>query len=204
MIKLKKRLKQDILARIKGKADLEEADIEINFTPQQSFGDLSLTFPFKLARRLKANPRQVAQEFLPLLAGLEGVAKAEVAGPGYINLFLDRQAFFLGSLRARGETSLSPEVSKIIIEHTNINPNKAAHIGHLRNACLGDTLARCLRYKGESLEVQNYIDDTGVQVVDVVFGLMDLEGLSPADLDELFDLSYHTKHVDTIFKRVFG
>jgi arginyl-tRNA synthetase len=185
MIKLKKRLKQDILARIKGKADLEEADIEINLTPQQSFGDFSLTFPFKLARRLKANPRQVAQEFLPLLSGLEGVEKAEVAGPGYINLFLDRQSFFLESLRGRGKTSLSPEVSKIIIEHTNINPNKAAHIGHLRNACLGDTLARCLRYKGESVEVQNYIDDTGVQVVDVVFGLMDLEGLSPADLEKI-------------------
>jgi arginyl-tRNA synthetase len=181
MINLKNRLKKDILARVKEKISLEETEIEINPTPQQSFGDLSLTFPFKLARRLKSNP----QECLPLLSGLEGVEKAEVAGPGYINLFLDRPSFFRDSLRALGASSLSPEVSKIIIEHTNINPNKAAHIGHLRNACLGDTLARCLRYKGESVEVQNYIDDTGVQVVDVVFGLMDLEGMGPADLDKI-------------------
>jgi arginyl-tRNA synthetase len=185
MIKLKARLKKDILARIKEKSPLEETEIEINSTPQQSFGDLSLTFPFKLAQRLKTNPRQVAMEFLPLLSDLEGVEKAEVAGPGYINLFLDRQAFFRNLLRSLEASSLSSEVSKIIIEHTNINPNKAAHIGHLRNACLGDTLARCLKYKGESVEVQNYIDDTGVQVVDVVFGLMDLERMNPADLDRM-------------------
>ncbi|HUU37958.1 MAG TPA: arginine--tRNA ligase [Candidatus Desulfaltia sp.] len=185
MIKLKDRLKREILTRIKGKIALEEAEIEISSTPQQSFGDLSLTFPFKLAQRLKANPRQVAQDLLPLLLGLEGVEKAEVAGPGYINLFLDRKSFFRNSLRSLGASSLSPKLSKIIIEHTNINPNKAAHIGHLRNACLGDTLARCLRHKGENVEVQNYIDDTGVQVVDVVFGLMDLERMQPADLDKI-------------------
>ncbi|MFZ2053259.1 MAG: arginine--tRNA ligase [Candidatus Aminicenantales bacterium] len=185
MIKLKERLKKDILARVKGKIALEEAEIEIASTPQQSYGDLSLTFPFKLAKRLKANPRQLAQDLLPLLSDLEGVEKAEVAGPGYINLFLDRKSFFRNSLLSLGVSSLSPEISKIIIEHTNINPNKAAHIGHLRNACLGDTLARCLRYKAETVEVQNYIDDTGVQVVDVVFGLIDLERMNPTDLDKI-------------------
>jgi arginyl-tRNA synthetase len=183
MIRFKETLKKDILARVREKFDLEEAEIEITTTPQRSFGDLSLPFPFKLAKRLKANPRQVAQDLLPLFSGLEGVKKAEVAGPGFINLFLDRKAFFRKALHSLDRTSLSPEHDKIIIEHTNINPNKAAHIGHLRNACLGDTLARCLRYKGEKVEVQNYIDDTGVQVVDVVFGLMDLEGKTLADLD---------------------
>ncbi len=185
MIELKDRLKRDILARLKGTIPLEEAEFEIAPTPQQGFGDLSLTFPFKLAKRLKASPRQVAQDILPLLSDLEGVEKAEVAGPGYINLFLDRKSFFRDSLRSLWTSSLSSEHDKIIIEHTNINPNKAAHIGHLRNACLGDTLARCLRYKGEAVEVQNYIDDTGVQVVDVVFGLMDLEKMGPADLDKI-------------------
>jgi arginyl-tRNA synthetase len=183
MIKLKNALKKEILARVRNKYTLEESDIEIMSTPQQSLGDLSLTFPFKLAKKLKANPRQVAQDLLPLFSGLEGVIRAEVAGPGYINLFLDRKSFFQKALRSLDQTSLSAEHRKIIIEHTNINPNKAAHIGHLRNACLGDTLARCLRYKGEDVEVQNYIDDTGVQVVDVVFGLMDLEGKTRDDLD---------------------
>ena len=115
------------------------------------------------------------------------MAKAEVAGPGYINLFLDRRSFFKEELVALTTSSLFPEEKKITIEHTNINPNKAAHIGHLRNACLGDTLARCLRYKGENVEVQNYIDDTGVQVVDVAFGLMDLEKKTLADLDAIED-----------------
>ena len=183
MIKQKDALRKEILARVLKKHNLDESDIEITNTPQQSLGDLSLTFPFKLAKKLKANPRQVAQDLLPLFSGLGGVSKSEVAGPGYINLYLDRQAFFRRELASLGRASLSPEHEKIIIEHTNINPNKAAHIGHLRNACLGDTLARCLKYKGEKVEVQNYIDDTGVQVVDVVFGFMDLERISPADLD---------------------
>jgi arginyl-tRNA synthetase len=185
MIRQKDALRKEIRARVQEKYNLDEAEIEITGTPQQSLGDLSLTFPFKLAKRLKANPRQVAQDLLPLFSGLEGVSRAEVAGPGYINLFLARRAFFRKELDSLGRTALSREHPKIIIEHTNINPNKAAHIGHLRNACLGDTLARCLRYKGENVEVQNYIDDTGVQVVDVVFGLMDRDKKALADLDAI-------------------
>lgn len=183
MIKLKNKIKQELLTKVGDKYQLDGAEIDLAYTPQQNLGDLSFTFPFKLAKRLKANPRQIAQEIIPRLSGIEGLAKAEIAGPGFINLFLDRQAFFHRELSALGTTALSPELRKIIIEHTNINPNKAAHIGHLRNACLGDTLARCLRYKGENVEVQNYIDDTGVQVADVVFGLMDLEAKAPSDLD---------------------
>jgi arginyl-tRNA synthetase len=185
MITLKTRLKNDILARIGDKYALDESEIEITFTPQQSFGDLSLTFPFKLGKRLKINPRGLAQELLPSLSNLKGVTKAEVAGPGYINLFLDRESFFQAELGSSNSPVLKPEEKKVTIEHTNINPNKAAHIGHLRNACLGDTLARCLRYKGEKVEVQNYIDETGVQVVDVVFGFMDLERKRLSDLDKI-------------------
>jgi len=185
MINLKAKLRQEILARLRDKYALAESEIEISLTPQQDFGDLTLTFPFKLGKRLKTNPRQLAKDLLPFFSGLSGVAKAEVAGPGYINLFLDRRSFFQSELASFTTSSLFPEEKKITIEHTNINPNKAAHIGHLRNACLGDTLARCLRYKGENVEVQNYIDDTGVQVVDVVFGLMDLEKKTLADLDAI-------------------
>ncbi len=185
MIKLKSRLRQQILERMGDSSALPPSEIEITYTPTQRLGDLSLTFPFKLAKQQSLNPRQVAQEFLPFFAGLEAVEKVEVAGPGYINLFLDRESFFRRELTDVSLSSLEPQEKKIIIEHTNINPNKAAHIGHLRNACLGDTLARCLRYKGEQVEVQNYIDDTGVQVVDVVFGLMDLEGKSLADLEKM-------------------
>ncbi len=175
MLELKSYLREKIFERLKETYLLEISDLEIGFTPQQKMGDLALAFPFQLAKRINRQPRELAQEILPHLSGLEGTEKVELAGGGYINIFLDRKKFFWHVLQKLGRTELKPEEEKIIIEHTNINPNKAAHIGHLRNACLGDTLARCLKYKGEKVEIQNYIDDTGVQVADVVFGFMELE-----------------------------
>lgn len=164
-------------------------DIDFIVPPQARMGDLALTLPFGLAKRQRLNPRAVAQEMMGRLNGLPGVARMEVAGAGYINLFLDKDAFFAARLAAAGATALRPAERKVIVEHTNINPNKAAHIGHLRNTCLGDTLVRCLRFQGETVEAQNYIDDTGVQVVDVVFGFLEIEKKSLADLDgiERFD-----------------
>jgi arginyl-tRNA synthetase len=80
---------------------------------------------------------------------------------------------------------LKSAAGKIIVEHTNINPNKAAHIGHLRNAILGDTFVRMLRAAGRNVEVQNYIDNTGVQVADVVAGFRHLERTSPDEIRAL-------------------
>jgi len=185
MIAFKARLKELVYDRLKPVYPVALEDIDMAPTPDPKMGDLALTFPFQLAKKLKKAPRLIAQEAAPLLASMEGVVKAEAAGGGFLNLWLDRTAVFAEAVRMAGRTSLRPEEAKIVIEHTNINPNKAAHIGHLRNACLGDTLARCLRFKGEKVEVQNYIDDTGVQVVDVVFGLMELEKKSIGDLEAL-------------------
>jgi arginyl-tRNA synthetase len=185
MVDFKTRLKETIYEKLRETYPLAPGDIEVAPTPNLAMGDLALAFPLQLAKTLKKAPRAVAQEAAVLIAGVDGVRKVEVAGAGFINLFLDRQQFFRDLLSNLGRPTLVPEETKIIIEHTNINPNKAAHIGHLRNACLGDTLARCLRYKGEKVEVQNYIDDTGVQVVDVVFGLMEIEGKTVADLEKL-------------------
>ena len=184
MIKFKDELRNEVFLRLKDIWPVQESDLEMTNPPRQELGDLCFTFPFKLAKQKKANPRQTAQSILPYLSGLRGVKDIQIAAPGYINLFLDRNLVFrelFGSLNVPG---LVPEEAKIIVEHTNINPNKAAHIGHLRNACLGDTLCRCLIYKGERVEIQNYIDDTGVQVVDVVYGLMELEGKTLADLEK--------------------
>jgi arginyl-tRNA synthetase len=185
MAGLKARLAETIYGRLAGDYPLSREDVEVAATPDLNMGDLALAFPLPLAKKLKRPPRAVAQEIATRLSGLEGVRKAEVAGPGFINLFLDRSDYFGRLLENLGRPELGPEEDKIIIEHTNINPNKAAHVGHLRNACLGDTLARALRCKGEKVEVQNYIDDTGVQVVDVVFGLMEIEGRTLADVAAL-------------------
>jgi arginyl-tRNA synthetase len=185
MFRLKDRLRKEIYSKIKDSFPVETTDIELTSTPQAAFGDMALTLPFQLSKKLKAAPRQIAQEVLLRLSRLEGVEKAEIAGAGYINLYLDRQAFFASRFKPAAGPARSPEERKIVVEHTNINPNKAAHIGHLRNACLGDTLVRCLRHLGETVEVQNYIDDTGVQVVDVVFGFLELEKNTKAEVEAI-------------------
>jgi len=153
---------------------------------QSSFGELSITAPFHLARQLKRAPVSIAREIVEKLGAIEGVAALEVAGNGYINVRLDRGAYADAILRGGGE--IRSEISgKIIVEHTNINPNKAAHIGHLRNAVLGDTFVRMLRASGRSVEVQNYIDNTGVQVADVVAGFHFLRKMSYDEVVRLIE-----------------
>ncbi len=190
MISYKARLKEQIRQSLTERYPLTEAQLEISYTPQANMGDLALPFPLQLAKSVKRQPRELAEEIVPLLSSLPGVDKIEVAGPGFINLFLNRRDFFLHQVDSLDKQTFHPEEKKIIIEHTNINPNKAAHVGHLRNAVLGDTLGRCLKYKKENVEIQNYIDDTGIQVVDVTFGFMDMEQKTLDDIqriEEKFD-----------------
>ncbi len=185
MVKLKAYLKEKIHHMLEHKYPVEESMLDISYTPQARFGDFALTFPFQLAKKMKRLPRELASEILPHLINLEGIEKVEIAGPGFINLFLNQKTFFLQQIHSLEKPSLQREENKIIIEHTNINPNKAAHIGHLRNAVLGDTLGRCLKYKGEKVEIQNYIDDTGIQVVDVTFGFLDMEKMTYIDIQNI-------------------
>src|SRR5262249_39056698 len=117
----------------------------------------------------------------------EGVAAIEIAGNGYLNVRLDRGYFGASLLQPESAVPRPAQQAKTIVEHTNINPNKAAHIGHLRNAILGDTFVRMLRATGNAVEVQNYIDNTGVQVADVVVGFHHLEKRSPVDVKALID-----------------
>ena len=150
---------------------------------QAAFGELAIPVAFHLARQLKQAPKAIATQMVSDLGPIEGVSAMEVAGNGYINVRLDRSAYGYAVLQgAEGRTQSG---GKIIVEHTNINPNKAAHIGHLRNAVLGDTFVRMLRSSGRTVEVQNYIDNTGVQVADVVAGFHHLENKSAADVEKL-------------------
>ena len=147
--------------------------------PRQSdFGEMAVPVAFQLAKQLRQAPRKIAAELAAEVGPIEGAAAVEVAGSGYVNIRLDRGA--LGAALLRGESQgAAPAGEKVIVEHTNINPNKAAHIGHLRNATLGDTFVRMLRARGQRVEVQNYIDNTGVQVADVVVGFHYLENKTP-------------------------
>ncbi|MGA1995689.1 MAG: arginine--tRNA ligase [Bryobacteraceae bacterium] len=150
--------------------------------PRQSeFGEMAVPVAFQLAKQLRQAPRKIAQELANEIGPIAGVGAMEVAGNGYLNIRLDRGAYASALLAGEAATP-SGSGGKLIVEHTNINPNKAAHIGHLRNATLGDTFVRMLRARGETVEAQNYIDNTGVQVADVVVGFHYLEGKGPAEV----------------------
>ena len=151
---------------------------------QSSFGELAVPIAFQLARQLKQPPKRIAEDLAAGMEKLPAVQSLEIAGNGYINVRLNRAAYALSLLKDQAGAAAS-QSEKIVVEHTNINPNKAAHIGHLRNAILGDTFVRMLRLRNGNVEVQNYIDNTGVQVADVVVGFHYLEKKTTADVAAL-------------------
>jgi arginyl-tRNA synthetase len=167
--------------------NLEVAPPALDAPPNLEMGDISLAGCFELAKQLRQAPRKIAEQLVPLVSTLEGVERVTVAGAGYLNFHLHR-AQTAARLFARRSSPAAAGASargKILVEHTSINPNKAAHIGHLRNAVLGDTFVRLLRFCGENVEVQNYIDNTGVQVADVVVGFLHLERKTLKDVEAL-------------------
>jgi arginyl-tRNA synthetase len=171
---LTNRLREVLAGHIRANYGAELA-IVLERPPKIEMGEAASPVCFELAKRLKKAPRMIAQEIANGLGKVEGIAKIEVAGGGYLNAYFDRAAFWAG---ARAEQSGERQVAggeKIIVEHTSINPNKAAHIGHVRNAVLGDTMVRVLRHAGNQVQIQNYIDNTGVQVADVVIGFLQME-----------------------------
>jgi len=167
------------------------ADMSLETPPRRALGDVAVPVAFALARRLRKAPRAIAQELAGALGPIAGVTRVEAAPNGYLNLFLDRPHWMNAWLNFR----LKPEATggektggeKTIVEHTAINPNKAAHIGHLRNATTGDAFGRLLRFQGRQVEIQNYIDDTGVQVADVVVGFRELERKSLDEVKKIAD-----------------
>jgi arginyl-tRNA synthetase len=179
-MELKKRLAADLARVIEERFGVRHEPV-LEVPPRRELGDLSSPAAMQLARVLKRNPRAIAEELAAALGRPDMVRDIQIQGAGFINFFLDRRAFAAALMDA---SLLDGGVrgAKVVIEHTNINPNKAAHIGHLRNAVLGDVLGRSLKSLGYPVEIQNYIDDTGVQLADVVVGFLDLRGLSIADV----------------------
>src|SRR6266571_2912687 len=164
-----------------------QLEIVLDRPPKLEMGEAASPVCFELAKRLKKAPRQIAQEIAGSLGKIEGIARLEVAGGGYLNAYFDRGAFWENAQKEASEPCPTPEASqqKIIVEHTSINPNKAAHIGHVRNAVLGDTMVRILRHAGKRVQIQNYIDNTGVQVADVVIGFLRMEKRTPISVKML-------------------
>ncbi len=180
VLELEKRLADRLRAVLKEKYDLEIGSIPLETPPELRLGEIATPIAFELARKLRKAPKIIAQEIVSALGPLSGFAKFEVAGAGYINAYLDR-----GEAAQLVIPAGAPSASirgHALVEHTSINPNKAAHIGHLRNAILGDTFVRLLRAAGYKVDVQNYIDNTGVQVADIVVALLNLEYEDAPDL----------------------
>jgi arginyl-tRNA synthetase len=166
--------------------DADLGAVSFQYPKRLEQGDLALTAPFDLAKALRRKPREIAEALARDLALVPGIRKAEVAGGGYVNLFLDR-ALLARQIHAHlvRPRPVPPPPGRTIVEHTSINPNKAAHIGHVRNSILGDTFVNVLRHRGHEVGIQNYIDDTGVQVADVVVGFQDLEKKTLAEVEGL-------------------
>jgi arginyl-tRNA synthetase len=162
--------------------------LQFEYPSSLDLGDIAVT-TFPLAKILKKSPKAIAEELSSVVASVAGVARVEAAGKGYLNIFLERGAA-LRALHDSVEHPPKPETrtGKIIVEHTAINPNKAAHVGHLRNAVLGDTWVRLLGAAGEKVEVQNLIDDLGVQVADVVNGFIHYEKKPLEEVKQIPDL----------------
>jgi arginyl-tRNA synthetase len=185
-------IKQRLLALVRECFALSLEDTAAEVPPRTELGDLAFPLAFELAKRIKAatgekrNPRELATRLAEGLRTVPGVARAEVAGAGYLNVFFDRAQIFARLVNEDPRSAIrDPQSGKLIVEHTSINPNKAAHIGHVRNAVLGDTVVRILQAVGETVEVHNYIDNTGVQVADVVVGFLHLEGKTLAEITAL-------------------
>ncbi|MDR3741205.1 MAG: arginine--tRNA ligase [Terracidiphilus sp.] len=182
-LELKNRLEAQLKSVLQAKYNLAVESIPLETPPELKMGELATPIALQLARTLRKAPKVIAQEIVAALGPLAGFASFEIAGAGYINARLDRGAAVRVIASDEGRSPSAQDHS--LVEHTSINPNKAAHIGHLRNAILGDTFVRLLRAAGQRVTVQNYIDNTGVQVADVVVGFLHLEGKSVADVRAL-------------------
>ncbi len=181
---LERRLVEHLREFLRRTYNLEGTNIVVEQPPKIEFGEYALPIAFELARKLRKAPRKIAEEIVAGVGAIPGFEKFEVAGGGYINVRVNR-ADVAAALAADEEPAADVPTGKVLVEHSSINPNKAAHIGHLRNAILGDTFVRLLRFAGREVDVQNYIDNTGVQVADVVVGFMHIERKSRAQIEAL-------------------
>ena len=186
---LQQKLRERIRAAARETFGVEVQQLNAEAPPRPELGDLAFPVSFELAKLIKQAtgekqaPRAIAEKLKPALEDIEEVARVEIAGAGYVNVFFDRVKLLgLFAEQTRTAEFANLDQPKKMVEHTSINPNKAAHIGHVRNAVLGDTFQRILKAAGDRVEVQNYIDNTGVQVADVVVGFMHIEKM---DLDQI-------------------
>ena len=189
MIYFQKDLRNKIYNLLKEDYGINEEEILFSIPPDRKFGDLSTTIPFVLAKKERGNPFVIGNKILEKLKDkFEMFSEIKLAGGGFLNFYF-RKDFLFRYLLENINRKIRERDSKVIVEHTSINPNKSAHIGHLRNSCLGDTLAKCLSFLGYEVEIQNYIDDTDIQIADVVWGLMNYQKKDLKEIKKIKNLA---------------
>ena len=173
------RLPVSYLTREQIALDIEELPIDLRFSAQSSFGDYSIpVMAWSSKNKLGRSPLLIAEQLADELRDIQDpiIDEITVTKPGFLNFRLNRPKVgkaIIEHILDKGADFGQSDIgllTKVIVEHTAINSNKAAHVGHLRNSCLGDTVVRMLRSQGYHVEAENYIDDSGVQVADIVVG----------------------------------
>jgi arginyl-tRNA synthetase len=162
-------------------ADVATDRIRLETPAEREFGERSSNIALQLAAERKQPPAQIAQEIAERFNPDEYrfISRVEPAGVGFLNFRLNYEQFVahaISSIREAGQAYGRRGVSEprhIVVEHTSVNPNKEWHIGHVRNAVIGDSLGRLLRLAGHHVEIQNYIDDTGLQAAQAIVGMQD-------------------------------
>ena len=153
-----------------------EVEIKFEQPPNPNMGDLATNVAFQLAGKLKRSPSEISENIMDNLELPPLIDRVEARGP-YLNFFLDHAMFFREVLESvdEGYGQLELQNDSVILEHTSANPNGPLHIGHIRNAIIGDSLARVLRAGGYPLETQYYVNDMGRQIAMIVWGLQNLD-----------------------------
>lgn len=139
-------------------------------------GDYSSNVAMLLAKVVRKAPLQIAHELQQRIeqnGSVRGLfSKVAAVPPGFLNFYVNWETWASGEYGEVSKPIDRGNKSKVLVEHTSINPNKAAHVGHLRNSCIGDSLSRMLAHAGHQVEVHNYIDDLGNQLADSVVGIL--------------------------------
>jgi arginyl-tRNA synthetase len=198
---LQRRLAEQVREFLQRTYNIDQPNIVIEQPPKVEMGEYALPLAFELAKKLRKAPRKIAEEILAGIGQIEGFEKLELAGAGYINARVKRDVVAADLLADRNRPVDVP-LAKVLVEHSSINPNKAAHIGHLRNAVLGDTFVRLLRHARREVDVQNYVDNTGVQVADVVVGFLHIEKKSREDIEKLIQQERFDYYCWDLYARV--
>lgn len=168
---------------------------------REGFGDASSNVAFLLARQLRQSPAVVARTLVTACKTGGVIDSVEAHASGYVNVSakwdLLARAILEGSHQP--QYGSGPTVSsKVTIEHTSVNPNKALHIGHIRNVVIGDALSNILRKRGHTVHVLNYVDDSGLQVADMVLGFTRLGfSTTPPDGQKFDEYCGDTVYVQT-------